>query len=447
MRGSIAIRGALRRGLACGLIAAGLAALGLAIARGHEAADQGRAMGAEQLDFRAQAQRRLAALSLDQQVGQIFFIGFDPAAGDGPGIERLIREQSFGNVILFKRNLSDPLQAAQQANRLQSWAREALGVPLLIGVDQEGGRINRIERGVTVMPSALYLGLYCSPEQVREVGRIAGVELRAMGFNVSFAPVCDVDSNPRNPIIHALRRSFSSNPEEAALLARAYLEGLQQAGVLGVAKHFPGHGDTDVDSHVGLPIVNASLDLLRKRELVPFRRLIEGGGLRMVMTAHVQYAALATAEYEPATLSRPIVSGLLREELGFDGVVVCDDLEMGAVTGRLGAGETALAALEAGCDMLVFCRAPQWQIEAREAVLSALRTGRLPAERVRASALRVLELKQRQGLFGDWGMVDPLATGRLVGTPQHRAFRESLDNLPRKPNHPDSGWNPLPAGG
>lgn len=263
--------------------------------------------------------------------------------------------------------------------------------PLLIAVDQEGGRVQRVRAPATRWPPMFAFDRFDDAEAIelaRAVGHAMGAELAALGFDVDFAPVLDVHTNPANPIIGD--RAFSTDPERAALRALAFAEGLMAAGVIPCGKHFPGHGDTHLDSHLALPRVDHSRERLDRVELVPFARAA-AASLPMVMTAHVVYAALDAL---PATLSPAVIDGLLRRELGYRGVVVSDDLDMKAIADNYGAAEAALGAVRAGCDALLFCceRAPQ--MAAFEALVRAGEGDSTMRARIGEAADRVRALKQ-----------------------------------------------------
>ena len=274
-------------------------------------------------------------------VGRLLWVslpGPDLTAADREFLERV---DPLG-VVIFRENVRN----AAQVKSLIEDIRSVPGSPRLLAVDQEGGRVARLSDGVPALPAMKILG--AQPErEIEEAGFSLGEALHRLGFDVDFAPVLDVDSNPQNPIIGD--RAFSSDPEEAGVKALAFARGLLRAGILPCGKHFPGHGDTSLDSHVALPVVDAPLSLLEARELVPFRMAIERE-IPLMMTAHVVYPSIDKAV--PATLSRAVVTGILREKLNYGGLVLSDDLLMAAVA-RGGVVEAALASIDAGCDGLL----------------------------------------------------------------------------------------------
>lgn len=325
-----------------------------------------------------------------RSVGQLLLAGF--AGPDLPQeIRSLAREFSLGGVVLFRRNVEEPAQVAELAYRARTLLPDT---PLWVGVDQEGGRVARLRTPFTEWPPMAVLGR-AEPEEgdalARRFARALAAELAAVGLSIDFAPVLDVHTNPRNPVIGD--RALSGDAERVASLGRAIVEELQHAGIAACGKHFPGHGDTSVDSHHELPLVEHPPDRLRAVEFVPFRAAIDAD-VAGIMTAHVHVPSLD--EDVPATLSRRVVTGLLRDELHYDGLVFTDDLEMKAIAGRYGAGEAAVSAVEAGCDALLICGTDHdRQAEALEAIVRAVEQDLLPATRVEAAVERHRRAKHR----------------------------------------------------
>jgi beta-N-acetylhexosaminidase len=322
--------------------------------------------------------------------GQRFLFGFD-GLEVSPDCRTLIRDFGAGNVILFGRNVDAPEQVAELVRELQSVARDAgHELPLLVGVDQEGGRVARLGKPWTRWPPLRALGRADSEDLARRVGEALAAELGACGIRWDFAPVVDVDTNPDNPVIGD--RSFGPDPERVATLGAALVRGLQSSGVAACAKHFPGHGDTALDSHLELPVVEHPRSRLDEVELRPFRAAVEAG-VASVMTGHLLLPELDAER--PATLSRALLGGVLRDELGFLGLVVSDDLEMKAVAARWPAGERALLAAEAGCDVLASCASPEDQVAGIEALVRGLESGRVPWKACEDAAARVRAAKER----------------------------------------------------
>ena len=308
--------------------------------------------------------------------------------------------------------LGEPLAAASLLNRLQRRAT----VPLLNTADFETGAGFRLA-GATVFPRPMALGAANDELVAYEVGRITAIETRAVGVHVNFAPVVDVNNNPRNPVINT--RSFGEDPERVGALGAAYVRGLQDGGVLATLKHFPGHGDTDVDTHLGLATITHSRDRLDAVELPPFQ-LGLAAGAAAVMTGHIVLPGIDPGADQPATLSRPVIDGLLREDLGFDGLVYTDSMSMDAVARLLPPGEAAVRAIEAGNDIVL--HSPN-DVAALEALGAAVTAGRLTEARLDVSVARVLGAKARLGLTED-GTVDLERIPELVGTAAHRAVAE-----------------------
>ncbi|GAA2129597.1 glycoside hydrolase family 3 protein [Glycomyces algeriensis] len=367
---------------------------------------------------------QLAGMSLEDKVGQLFMVYVHGESADtgqsdavASNMERLgaangaafIAAFKPGGIIYFdwSNGLSDPAQVAALSNGLQ----EASEIPLLIATDQEYGSVVRIGEPATQFPGAMPLGATRDTEAARRAAEAAGAELRAMGLNLNFAPDADVNVDPRNPVIGV--RSFSSDPALVAEFTTAQAGGYQAGGVAVAAKHFPGHGDTGTDSHVGLPVITHSAEEWERIDAPPFTAAI-AAGTDMVMSGHLQFPALDDS-LKPATLSAPILTGLLRERLGFEGVVVTDSLEMEGVRAEFGDERVPVMALQAGVDLLLM--PPDFQL-AFEAVLAAVESGELTEERIDASVRRLLALKVARGIIAE-PATDPAGTD-VVGSDEHR---------------------------
>jgi beta-N-acetylhexosaminidase len=330
------------------------------------------------------------ALTLEQALGQQFLLSFTGTREPPPAVlSALGREQVSGIVLFRARNMGSLAELRGLTAALQRAAAAAGQPPLLIGADQEGGQLMAIGDG-TPFPGNLALGATRSEALAYRVGRALGREVAAVGVNVDFAPVCDVNNNPANPVVGT--RSFGEEPALVSRLAAAMVKGIQREGVAATAKHFPGHGDTASDSHHAAPVIPHGLDRLRRIELPPFRAAIRAG-VRLVMTAHIVLPALNGQNDVPATLSAPILRGLLRRRLGFDGLVVTDAMDMRAIDQGLGLVVDAIAAVAAGVDLLLFNHDPSRQEAAHAGLVQAARRGLLSAAEIQASARRVLALK------------------------------------------------------
>lgn len=334
--------------------------------------------------------------SLKRKIGQMVMCGFH---GTEPSddIVRLIREEHIGGVIYFRRNLKNAAQAGALSAELQRIAGESDGgTPLFIAIDQEGGMVTRIDDGVTIMPGAMALGAARSAEYARLTAYATGGELKRLGVNMNFAPCLDVNNNPANPVIGV--RSYGEDPDLVGELGTAAVEGYQEAGIVATVKHFPGHGDTSEDSHLELPSVPHDRERLERVELAPFRRAI-AAGVDAVMSAHVMFPAFEP-ERVPCTLSGNVLTGLLRGQLKFDGVVVTDCLEMNAIAEHFGVAEGAVRAVEAGADLVLVSHRFERQQAALDALLQAVEQGRIPMRRIDESVARIMAAKRRRGLFG-----------------------------------------------
>jgi beta-N-acetylhexosaminidase len=331
-----------------------------------------------------------STITLEQAVGQTLLAAFQgyqvPA-----GLVDLLGRTHIGGVTLFRSlNVQGPSQVRDLTTDLQTAAATAGQPPLLICADQEGGQLLAIS-GTTPFPGNMALGATRSPELARRAGLAIGRELAAMGINVNYAPVCDVNVNSQNPVVGT--RSFGEDPAEVGRLGAAMIEGLQAAGVAATAKHFPGHGDTATDSHYGTPVLPFSEERLRRVELPPFSSAIEAG-VKLVMSAHIALPGLTGGLEVPATLSPAIMRKLLRDELGFRGVVVSDAMDMGAIQKGLGLVVDSIAASAAGVDLLLLADYEGGFQAVYAAVLQAASRGLLAPGEIVASAKRVLELKE-----------------------------------------------------
>ncbi|TWI41847.1 beta-N-acetylhexosaminidase [Pseudoduganella flava] len=366
-------------------------------------------------------------MDVAQKVGQLFMVGFDGLEPDA-AIERLIRERRIGGVILFRRNVHTPAQVAALCRRLQEINAEVSAEPLLIALDQEGGMVMRIEQGVTPIPAPMAFQAAGSVDACEQLQFVSGDEMRRIGINMLLAPVLDVNNNPLNPVIGV--RSFGEDADTVIRYGLAALRGQRAAGVISTAKHFPGHGDTAVDSHHALATVGHDQQRLRAVELAPFRAAIEQG-VEAIMTAHVAFPAFEPDTNVPATLSRAVLTGLLRDEMGYDGAVISDCLEMGAIADGIGVAEGAVGTLLAGADIVLVSHRAERQHGAIDAVLDAVAAGRLPVERIDEAARRVAKLKeaaavrnwrdlpvQPEGLMSDAAMA-------LAADVQRRAVRQA----------------------
>ncbi|MCL7429354.1 glycoside hydrolase family 3 protein [Streptomyces sp. YS415] len=378
----------------------------------------------------------ISRMTLEEKVGQLFVMrvyGHSATAPDQADIDanlkeigvrtaaELIAKYRVGGIIYFAwaHNTRDPHQIADLSNGIQKASLDLpRGLPVLVSTDQEHGIVARVGKPATLFPGAMAIGASGSRADARTLGRIAGKELRALGIRQDYAPVADVNVNPANPVIGV--RSFGSDPAAVSRLVAAEVAGFQRSSVAATAKHFPGHGDTAVDSHYGFPVITHTRAQWDELDAPPFRAAIEAG-IDSIMTAHIMVPALDDSG-DPATLSRPILTGILREELGYDGVVVTDALGMEGVRTKYGDDRVPVLALKAGVDQLL--NPPNLDV-AWNAVLTAVRDGELTEARLDESILRVLRLKAKLGLFGD-PYVGHRAVDRTVGAPAHLAAADRI---------------------
>ncbi|MFI9581937.1 glycoside hydrolase family 3 protein [Streptomyces sp. NPDC052236] len=380
--------------------------------------------------------RLISRMSLEEKVGQLFVMrayGHSATAPDQADIDlnlkemgvrtaaELVAKYHVGGIIYFAwaHNTRDPHQIADLSNGIQqAGLAQPTPVPLLISTDQEHGIVARVGAPATLMPGAMALGASPSPSHARTAARIAGAELAAMGIVQNYAPVADVNVNPANPVIGV--RSFGADPRAVARLVAAQVRGYQSAGIAATSKHFPGHGDTTVDSHTGIPVITHTRRQWEEIDAPPFRAAI-AAGIDSIMTAHIQFPALDPSN-DPATLSRPILTGILREELGYDGVVVTDALNMQGVRDKYGDHRVPVLALAAGVDQLL--NPPDLAV-AWNGVLDAVKSGEISVARIEESILRILRLKEKLGLFRD-PLTSHRSVDRTVGVRAHLAAADRI---------------------
>lgn len=356
--------------------------------------------------------KTVSELTLEQKVGQVMLVGFLGTEPDDHICE-MIEKYQVGNILLFTRNLDMPQQVIKMNNALQDMAMRSSGIPLAISTDQEGGVTSRMINETTLLPGNMALGAIGDEAVAYQHAAIQAKELLAMGINQNLGPVLDVNMVVRSPIIGP--RAFSDLPEECARLGAAVVRGLQENGVNATIKHFPGQGAIDADTHIDAPLLDLSHDELMQRELLPFKAAMDAGAASM-MTAHIKLAAYD--KELPATLSKAVMTDLLRGELDFQGVAMTDGLEMHAITKYFPIGEAGVKALEAGCDLLMVCHTRDEQVQVREAVLKAVQDGKLSIERLDEAVGRVLRMKER--LWDEkLRRADNQRAAEVIGRPKH----------------------------
>jgi beta-N-acetylhexosaminidase len=361
---------------------------------------------------------------LHREIGKLL-IGSLPATTITSEMRSLAREFQLGGVTLFKRNVEAPEQVAELSHDLQALSSD---LPLWVAVDQEGGRVARLHAPFTEWPPMATLGRAGDDRLAYRFASALAAELKAVGISLDYAPVLDIHTNPKNPIIGD--RALGEDADTVARLGAAIIRGLQENGIAACGKHFPGHGDTSVDSHLALPLVEHPPDRIRRVECVPFREAIRNG-VAFIMTAHILVPSLD--EQKPATLSPTIVRGMLREELDFNGVILSDDLEMKAIADTYTVPDAAVQAIAAGCDGVLVCRAstlgPTVDAEAQAAVLEALvhaiEDGRIPHKRAEDALARNRKAKERF-------LAAPVAPGprsalrQVLGSEEHRRIADEM---------------------
>ena len=325
-------------------------------------------------------------------------------------IREMIRRDHFGGILLFAENYKDAEQTLRLVSDLQTVNRESGGIPQLFLTDQEGGSVSRISYA-TLGVSNMALGATGDPENARMMASVHGEELGLLGIRADFAPVVDVNNNPANPIIGI--RSFSDDPQAVAAFGCAYLEGLHEQGIIAALKHFPGHGNTDTDSHTGFPLINSSYEELKAFELIPFQAAIDAGA-DMVMTAHIQYPQIEQETYTsistgaqvylPATMSRRILTDILRGDMGFDGVIVSDALDMAAITDNFSVEDILKGTIGAGVDLLILPAVKDTNLFRLtetyvDTAIALTESGEIEEERINESVMRILKLKAKYGLL------------------------------------------------
>lgn len=370
------------------------------------------------------AAARLAAMSLRQKIAQMFMVTLHGTPLNQPA-RAFLSEWQPGAISLFSDNVSAPDSLTALTNAMQQTIISAGGPPLLIAIDQEGGVVARLapEYGFTQWPTPLVMGA-AGAEAARQVGAAVGQELAAVGINMNLAPVADLETTRDNPIL--ARRAFGSDPHMVGEAVAGYISGLQSAGVLATAKHFPGHGGTALDSHAELPRIDFSLERIESTELEPFRRAIEAGSA-VVMVGHLWYPALDPAPNTPASLSQPVITGLLRDQLGYDGIIMTDALDMNAIDLSFSFLDAVERAVAAGADLLALGPAigPDVAAQAMQRIEEAVASGRISEAVIDAAAGRILRAKAAYGIL-DWQRLDPASAASRVDASAHSAVVEAL---------------------
>lgn len=328
---------------------------------------------------------KISKMSLDEKIGQMLMVGIDGTEVDDD-FKEFAEEYKFGTVILFGKNITSAEQLVNLTNSIKSTAGD---IPYIIGMDEEGGLVTRLPDDVLSMPAALTIAGSEDTEYCYNAGYQIGTQIISFGLHTGFSPVLDIWSNPDNTVIG--NRAYGKTSDDVCKYGIADMLGLKATGAIPVAKHFPGHGDTETDSHYGLPLVTKTKEELWQSELLPFKSAIENG-VPMMMAAHILCTELD--ENYPASMSKNIITDLLRDEMGFEGVVITDDLTMGAISESYSFGDAAVLSINAGCDILSICFGEDNVKQAVKAIKEAVENGAITEERIDESVRRILKLKE-----------------------------------------------------
>jgi beta-N-acetylhexosaminidase len=369
---------------------------------------------------------------LKSLVGQLFVVGFNGYSVPND-FKKFIQDFNLGGTIYFKRNVQTAGQLAELSNELQFSCRHKDSPGLFISIDHEGGKVNRLVKPFTKFPGNDYLGEMGSPKVGFEFGMVIGKELKAVGINVNYAPVVDVNSNPNSPVIK--NRAFSADPEVCGRLGSAVCRGIQKMGVMAVAKHFPGHGDTKEDSHLALPTIDKPLAKLEELELIPFRRVIRSR-CEGIMTAHILNKAI-DPEY-PATLSAKTLD-ILRTGMRFNKLVFSDDLEMKAITEHYGADQAAVLSIKAGCDLLIYKGEAPLPVSQIEAVIAAVEKKEIPLEKIEKANERIAAAKK---IYAEQKKpIDVTQVSTYIGLPEHFHLADIITKKELPKDHQEDAAN------
>lgn len=335
----------------------------------------------------------VSKMNLEEKIGQMIFAGVSGTTMD-TGAQKLINQLHVGGIIFYKNNFENPTQTVEFVNGIK--AENSSNIPLFLGVDQEGGRVTRLPGAITNFPPNKQIGEVNNSEFSYKIGRLLGFELKEFGLNLDFAPVLDINSNPNNPVIGD--RSFRNNLEIVSKLGIETMKGIQSQNVIPTIKHFPGHGDTSVDSHLELPIVNKTLKELMKLELIPFKRAIDQGA-DVVMVAHMLIPELD--KNNPASMSKMVMTDVLRSQLGFTGVIITDDMTMGAIVEHFDIGKAAVESVKAGSDIILVGHGYDNVDKIQSSLKDAIEKGEISQQRINESVERIIKLKRKYGIIDE----------------------------------------------
>ncbi|WP_442604244.1 beta-N-acetylhexosaminidase [Paenibacillus sp. KN14-4R] len=335
--------------------------------------------------------QQVSQLTLDEKIGQLVLVGADHWTGDDH-TQTLIEKYKVSGFVLFKRNIQDQSQALKLVNDLKQ-ANSSNKIPLIMSIDEEGGKVTRLPDSYLGLPNNSVIGRVNNEIFAYEFGKRLADKVKSIGLNVNYAPVLDINSNPQNPIIGV--RAYGNTPNLVSQLGLQTMRGIQSEGVVSVVKHFPGHGDTYIDSHVGLPVVDHDIQRLKKFEFVPFINAINNGA-DAVMVSHILISKIDAKN--PASLSKPVITDLLRKDLNFQGVIVSDDLTMAAITSQHEIGDAAVMAIQAGTDLVMVCHEYDNQTRVLHSLKRAVENGEITTEQLNHSVARVLKMKDKYNM-------------------------------------------------
>lgn len=342
----------------------------------------------EEVDF---VMEKVNEMTVDEKIGQLLIVGIDGYSIDEKAIE-MIQKYHIGGFILFNRNIQDANQTISLINSLKK-TNESNDIPLFISLDEEGGRVTRLPHEFIKTPSSKKIGKKDDESITYEIGKTIGRNVKSLGFNLDFAPVLDIFSNPNNTVIGD--RAFGTNPEIVWKHGIQLMNGIKSEDVIPVIKHFPGHGDTTVDSHEDLPFIDKNLEQIENFELIPFKKAIEKGA-EVVMVSHIMLPNIDDAN--PATFSREIINNILREKLGFDGVIITDDMTMGAIVKNYDIGDASVKSLKAGSDIILVCHGYENYTKVINAIKGAVDNGEISLDYINQKVYRILKLKEKYAI-------------------------------------------------
>ena len=340
---------------------------------------------------RDEVKELIESMSINEKIGQLMIVGFNGTSVD-ENLNDLVKNSYIGGVILFKDNVESLDGVTELINNIKLLNIENK-IPLFISVDEEGGVVSRTPNEFLKLPSSISIGAYNNENMSYKVGEIIAQELKLMGYNMDYAPVLDVLSNPNNTVIGS--RAFGRDVDTVSNLGVSVMKGISENNVISVVKHFPGHGDTSVDSHYGLPLVEKSLEELKELEFIPFQWAINNGA-DVIMVSHILLQSIDSEN--PATMSKKIISNILRNEMNFDGVVISDDMTMAAIMDNYDIGEASVKAINAGVDIILVCHGYDNEMQVLNSISEAVNSGEITEERLNESVYRILSLKNKYNL-------------------------------------------------